>query len=73
VHSNPLLIAVAVAILGGVLITPMGRWTQWSWPEGEVVPLADDVPATVAPRESDEDRVAVQNAPTGDLSPKAAT
>ncbi len=36
VHSNPLLIAVAVAILGGVLIAPMGRWTQWSWPEREV-------------------------------------
>ena len=35
VHSNPLLIALAVAILGGVLISPMGRWTQWSWPEGE--------------------------------------
>ncbi len=33
IHSNPLLIAVAVAILGGVLIAPMGRWTQWSWPE----------------------------------------
>ena len=33
IHSNPLLIAVAVAILGGVLVMPMGRWTQWSWPE----------------------------------------
>lgn len=33
VHSNPLLIAVAVLVLGGVLIAPMGRWTQWSWPE----------------------------------------
>ncbi len=33
VHANPLLIAVAVAILGGVLVAPMGRWTQWSWPE----------------------------------------
>ena len=32
VHSNPLLIAVAVALLGGVLLIPMGRWTQWSWP-----------------------------------------
>jgi hypothetical protein len=32
VHSNPLLIALAVAILGGLLILPMGRWTQWSWP-----------------------------------------
>jgi hypothetical protein len=36
VHSNPLLIALAVAILGGVLVAPMGRWTQWSWPEQEV-------------------------------------
>ena len=32
IHSNPLLIAVAVAIMGGVLLMPMGRWTQWSWP-----------------------------------------
>ncbi len=36
VHANPLLIAVAVAILGGVLVLPMGRWTQWSWPEDRV-------------------------------------
>ena len=36
VHSNPLLIALAVAVLGGVLIAPMGRWTQWSWPEREL-------------------------------------
>jgi len=36
VHSNPLLIALAVAILGGVLVMPMGRWTQWSWPEREL-------------------------------------
>ena len=35
VHSNPLLIALAVAVLGGVLVAPMGRWTQWSWPEQE--------------------------------------
>jgi len=32
-HSNPLLIAVALAIVGGLLLVPMGRWTQWSWPE----------------------------------------
>ncbi len=38
VHSNPLLIALAVAILGGVLLVPMGRWTQWSWPEHELEP-----------------------------------
>jgi alpha-1,6-mannosyltransferase len=36
VHSNPLLIALAVAILGGVLLVPMGHWTQWSWPEKEI-------------------------------------
>lgn len=38
VHSNPLLIALAVAILGGVLVLPMGRWTQWSWPARELEP-----------------------------------
>ncbi len=38
VHSNPLLIALTLAILGGVLIAPMGRWTQWSWPERELEP-----------------------------------
>jgi alpha-1,6-mannosyltransferase len=36
VHANPLLIAVAVALLGGVLVIPMGRWTQWSWPQAEL-------------------------------------
>jgi hypothetical protein len=40
IHSNPLLIALAVAVLGGVLVAPMGRWTQWSWPEGALEPLA---------------------------------
>lgn len=35
VHSNPLLIALALALLGGVLVLPMGRWTQWSWPESQ--------------------------------------
>ena len=30
-QSNLLLIALAVVILGGVLVVPMGRWTQWSW------------------------------------------
>jgi alpha-1,6-mannosyltransferase len=35
-HSNPLLIAVAVAIVGGVLLLPMGSWTQWSWPVKEL-------------------------------------
>ena len=39
--ANPLHIAVAVSILGGVLLLPMGRWTQWSWPE--VQPSLDAV------------------------------
>jgi hypothetical protein len=30
-QSNVLLIATAIIVLGGVLVTPMGRWTQWSW------------------------------------------
>lgn len=30
-QSNVLLIATAIIILGGVLVVPMGRWTQWSW------------------------------------------
>ena len=36
IHSNPLLTALAVAIVGGVLLMPMGRWTQWSWPAKEL-------------------------------------
>ncbi len=32
-RSNPLLIAMALLVLGGVLLLPMGRWTQWSWQE----------------------------------------
>jgi hypothetical protein len=35
VHANPLLVALALAIVGGVLLLPMGRWTQWSWPQRE--------------------------------------
>jgi len=34
--ANPLLIALALAVLGGVLLLPMGSWTQWSWPEWKV-------------------------------------
>lgn len=30
-QSNLLLIATAIIVLGGVLVVPMGRWTQWSW------------------------------------------
>ena len=40
IHSNPLLTALAVAIVGGVLLLPMGRWTQWSWPAKELEPAA---------------------------------
>ena len=40
-QSNPLLIATAVAILGSVLLLPMGRWTQWSWPEQRAEVFAD--------------------------------
>jgi alpha-1,6-mannosyltransferase len=32
-HSNLLLIATAIVVLGGVLVVPMGHWTQWSWSE----------------------------------------
>lgn len=54
VHSNPLLIALAVAILGGVLLVPMGRWTQWSWPESEVEmePETELVPALTGPEDA---------------------
>lgn len=38
VSANPLLIALAVAILGGVLVLPLGSWTQWSWPEHQPAP-----------------------------------
>jgi hypothetical protein len=30
-QSNVLLIATAIIVLGGVLVVPMGHWTQWSW------------------------------------------
>ena len=32
-HANPLLMAVALILLMGALLVPLGRWTQWSWPE----------------------------------------
>jgi hypothetical protein len=38
-HSNLLLIATAIAVLGGVLVAPMGHWTQWSWAEETSVSL----------------------------------
>ncbi len=49
VHGNPLLLAVAVAVLGGVLVVPMGRWTQWSWassPEEAALPEPAPVAST---------------------------
>jgi len=36
VHSNPLVIAAAVLFVAGMLVVPMGRWTQWSWPEKKI-------------------------------------
>jgi hypothetical protein len=71
VHSNPLLIALAVAILGGVLVLPMGRWTQWSWPEGEVAPVEVPVGESVL----DDNHVEPQPSPTPQksLSPEGAT
>lgn len=73
VHSNPLLIALAVAILGGVLIAPMGRWTQWSWPEGETGSLEMEPRKTSAPSDLPDEKVSAQPATSGDLAPKAAT
>jgi alpha-1,6-mannosyltransferase len=70
VHSNPLLIALAVAILGGVLIVPMGRWTQWSWPEGEVTPSEIPVGESVA---HDDALESTANSTPKSLSPGAAT
>ena len=32
-HANLLLIVTAIVVLGGVLVVPMGHWTQWSWAE----------------------------------------
>ena len=33
VHAHLILMAVALIILMGALLVPLGRWTQWSWPE----------------------------------------
>jgi MFS family permease len=77
VHSNPLLIAVAVAILGGVLIAPMGRWTQWSWPESERAlreageEIADE--EDLAPRAPEISPVPAPSAQSTELSPGAAS
>ncbi len=77
VHSNPLLIAVAVAILGGVLIAPMGRWTQWSWPESEQAlreageEIADE--QDLAPRTPEISTTPAPSALSTELSPGAAT
>jgi hypothetical protein len=77
VHSNPLLIAVAVAILGGVLIAPMGRWTRWSWPESERAlreageEIADE--QDLAPRTPEISSGPAPSAVATELSPGAAT
>jgi alpha-1,6-mannosyltransferase len=77
VHSNPLLIAVAVAILGGVLIAPMGRWTQWSWPESEQAlreageEIADE--QDLAPRTPEISTTPAPSARSTEISPGAAT
>jgi hypothetical protein len=72
VHSNPLLIALALAILGGVLIAPMGHWTQWSWPQGQPVPHAATDSPIGSPR--DADPVTTPAHPGGaELSPEGAT
>ena len=32
-HANLFLMALSLLVLAGTLLMPMGRWTQWSWPE----------------------------------------
>jgi hypothetical protein len=41
IHVNPLLTALVLALLAGALLLPMGRWTQWSWPEVESRQVVD--------------------------------
>jgi hypothetical protein len=33
IHANFFAMLAAMAILGGMLLVPMGTWTQWSWPQ----------------------------------------
>ena len=33
VHANVGIISLTLLSVGSVLLIPMGRWTQWSWPE----------------------------------------
>jgi hypothetical protein len=33
VHANSTAIIATLLILGGMLLVPLGGWTQWSWPE----------------------------------------
>jgi len=33
VNAPLLLMAAALIVLMGALLVPLGRWTQWSWPE----------------------------------------
>ena len=75
--GSTVLVIVAVAILGGVLIAPMGRWTQWSWPESEQALLeageeiADE--QDLAPRTPDVSTAPTPSALSTELSPGAAT
>ena len=32
-QANLFLMALSLLVLAGTLLMPMGRWTQWSWPE----------------------------------------
>jgi hypothetical protein len=41
VHANPLLLATTIIVLGGVLVVPMGHWTQWSWAEESTQSLSN--------------------------------
>lgn len=41
VHANVWLIVTAIVVLVGVLVVPMGHWTQWSWAEAPHKTLRD--------------------------------
>ncbi len=39
IHANVWLIVTAIVVLVGVLVVPMGHWTQWSWAQEPVAAL----------------------------------
>lgn len=39
IHANVLAVVASLAFLGAMLLVPLGRWTQWSWP----VPARNEV------------------------------